>query len=100
MEVIRWIALAALVAFSGYTIYCSATESIWRSAKQVFALRWGRQVVIDLYLGLLMFSFIVYLNAGSVLVMLAWFAPTLILGNIVPLIYLVLHFDGLVRHFA
>ena len=49
--------------------------------------------------GLLMFNFIVYLNEGSLLIMLAWLVPTMILGNIIPLIYFVVNFHSLVSHF-
>lgn len=100
MEAIRWIALVLLIFFSAYTIYASRTESFWRSLKTVMALKWGRQVVIDLYLGLLLFNFFVYLNEGSALAMLAWLLPTLILGNIVPLIYFVVSFQSLISHFG
>lgn len=99
MEKIRWIALGGLILFSLYTIYAGRTESFWRSFRSVMALRWGRQVVMDLYIGLLLFNFFIYLNEGSLLVMLAWLVPTLILGNIVPLIYLVMSFHSLLAHF-
>jgi len=100
MESIRWVALALLILFSFYTIHASRTESFWRSLKTVMALKWGRQVVIDLYLGLLLFHFVIFLNEGSLLAMVAWLIPTLLLGNIVPLIYLVVSFQSLVSHFA
>ncbi|MFY2558323.1 hypothetical protein ACN469_11885 [Corallococcus terminator] len=99
MESIRWLALALLTLFVGYTVHASRTESFWKSLKQVLALRWGRQVTMDLYLGLFLFNFFVYLNEGSVLVTAAWLVPTLVLGNIVPLIYFVVNFHSLVGHF-
>ncbi len=99
MERIRWLALALLILFSGYTVHASRTESFWTSLKRVLALRWGRQVTMDLYLGLFLFNFFVYLNEGSVLLALVWLAPTLVLGNIVPLIYFVVNFNSLVGHF-
>lgn len=100
MEAVRWIALIFLILFSIYTVYASRTENFWCSLKAVMALRWGRQVVIDLYLGLLLFNFFVYLNEGSVLVMLAWLLPTLILGNLVPLIYFIFSFQSLISHYG
>ena len=99
MESIRWIAFAVFILFVGYTIYASRTESFWKSFKTVMALKWGRQVTIDLYIGLLIFNYFIYLNEGSFLVTLAWLIPTLILGNIVPLIYFVVHFESLIAHF-
>lgn len=99
MESLRWLALALLILFSGYTVHASRTESFWRSLKSVLALRWGRQVTMDLYLGLFLFNFFVYLNEGSLALALAWLLPTLVLGNIVPLIYFVVNFDSLVSRF-
>ncbi|NBD08944.1 MULTISPECIES: hypothetical protein [Corallococcus] len=57
-------------------------------------------MTLDLYLGLFLFNFVIYLNEGSVLVAAAWLLPTLILGNIVPLIYFVVNFGSLVSHFT
>ncbi|WP_224371750.1 hypothetical protein [Hyalangium versicolor] len=99
MEFVRWTALALLVLFSGYTVYASRTENFWRSLRTVMALKWGRQVTADLYLGLLLFNFFIYLNEASILITIAWLIPTLILGNIVPLVYFVLHFESLVGRF-
>lgn len=99
MEVIRWTALAVLILFAGYTIYAGRTEPFWRSHGKVVSLKWGRQIVMDVYIGLFLFNFIVYLNEGSLLVTLAWLIPSLILGNFVPLIYLILNFNSLLAHF-
>jgi hypothetical protein len=61
MENTRWVALALLLLFAGYTIYASRTESFWKSLKTVLSLMWGRQVTMDLYLGIFLFHFFVYL---------------------------------------
>jgi hypothetical protein len=100
VEYVRWVALAVLLLFAGYTVYASRTENFWKSLKTVLALKWGRQVTADLYIGLLLFTFIIYLNEGSAFVTLAWLIPTLIFGNLVTLIYFVLNFATLVGHFA
>lgn len=55
----RWFALALLILFAGYTVHASRTESLWKSLKTVLALRWGRQVTLDLYLGLFLFNSLV-----------------------------------------
>ena len=99
IEVFRWIALALLIAFSGYTLYCIKTENFWSSCRSVFAYKWGRQVTIDLYIGLLIFVFFIYLNEASIASALLWLVPTLLLGNIVPLLYFVVFFDSIVRQF-
>lgn len=99
MEYIRWAALAALILFSFYTVYATGAESFWKSLRTVIALRWGRQVVADLYIGLFLFHFFVYFNEGSLLMTLAWLVPSLILGNIVTLAYFVVNFYSLIEWF-
>jgi hypothetical protein len=96
---LKWIAAAALVLFVLYTAYCTRTESFWKSAKAVFELRWGRQVVIDLYLGLGLFACVVYWNEQSILIATAWFVAMLIFGNITTLLYFVMNFEALFARF-
>lgn len=99
MEYIRWAALAVLILFSGYTILATGKESFFRSFKTVIDLRWGRQMFADLFIGVLLFHFFVYFNEGSLLMTFAWLIPSLILGNIVTLIYFVLNFYSLIEWF-
>ena len=97
---IRYLALAFLLFFTAYTLYCMKKENFWKSLRDVYALKWGKQVILDLYLGLFFFSLIVYLHEGSFLIALLWILPALVLGNLVPLLYLVLYFPQLAQHFA
>ncbi len=99
LDMLRWIYLVAFVAFAGYTVWCIRTENFWRACRGVFQFSWGRQVTADLYLGLSIFLFIVYLNERSFAVLLAWLIPTLVLGNVTSLFYLILNFDAIVGHF-
>lgn len=99
MPALRWVALIALLVFVGYTGWCARTESFSASVRKIWALRWGRQFTFDLYLGLALFGAVVHLNERSLPVTLAWFVPSLVLGNLVPLLYFVLRFDLLVAHF-
>lgn len=99
MEYIRWAALAVLILFSLYTVHATGKESFWKSFKAVMALRWGRQMFADLAIGILLFHFFVYFNEGSLLMTLAWLAPSLILGNLVTLVYFVVNFYSLIEWF-
>ncbi|MGE0529580.1 MAG: hypothetical protein AB7P49_21210, partial [Bdellovibrionales bacterium] len=81
IEIIKWIAVGLLIAFIGYTIFCVQTENFWKSCRTVWTLKWGRQVTIDLYLGLLLFTFLIYLNEQSFSSWVLWFVPTRVLGN-------------------
>lgn len=78
---------AVWLVFTAYSVYCSTRESLFKTMKKMAALHWGRQIGIDLYLGLLMFCGLIFLVEGSLWIMLLWLAPTLIYGNIVPLFY-------------
>ena len=92
VKAIVWL---ALLVFLGYSIYCSTKENFFRSVKSIASLFWGRQVGIDLYLGLGVGMFIILLNDGW-MVALIWFVPVLIYANLVFLLYLALQFDEIV----
>lgn len=100
MNSVKYVAILVLALFTVYTVFCVRKESIYKSAKHVFSRHWGRQVTIDLYIGLFIFSFFIYLSEGDVLITLLWLIPTLVFGNIVPLLYLIIYFDDLVAVFS
>ncbi|MFQ3324623.1 MAG: hypothetical protein ACI90U_002453 [Pseudomonadales bacterium] len=60
---------------------------------------WFRQISIDLYLGLLITSTIIYLNEGSLLFMLLWIVPLVLFVNLALLLYLAMNYDSLIAHF-
>jgi hypothetical protein len=95
---LRWLAAAILALFVAYTLYAAGTESFWKSCRIVLARRWGRQVVADLYIGLLLFTCLVYWHEQSVFWTAVWLVPTLIFGNITTLAYVVLNFESLATH--
>ena len=75
------------IAFTVYSMYCSYRESLVRTMRKMAALHWGRQIGMDLYLGLIMFCGMIYMVEGSWILALVWLLPTLIYGNLVPLFY-------------
>ena len=92
MKVAVWL---ALFGFLGYSVHCSFRENFFRSVRSIATLHWGRQIGVDLYLGLFVALFIIFLNEG-VLVALVWLVPILIYANLVVLLYLAINFDGIV----
>jgi len=100
MEIFRWIALLVFVVFGLYTLYLFKAENFWASVKAVAKYKWGQQVIMDLYVGLFLFGFIVYLNEASALIAVAWLAAFCKFGNPATLLYLILNFSSLVSHFA
>ncbi len=95
VKLLVWMGFAA---FLTYSVYCSARENLFRSVEKIAELHWGRQIGADLYLGLLLALFIIYLNEGAVAVVL-WAIPTLLFANLSILLYFAIHFDGIVARF-
>ena len=91
-KLLIWTAFAGFLA---YTIYCSLREDLFRSIRAMAALHWGRQVGLDLYLGLSLSLLLVYLNEGP-LAALLWLVPTCLFGNLATLLYFAIHYDSLV----
>ena len=100
MSTIQISFIALTIAFYGFTAFCLMKESFWGSFGRILKLRWGQQVVADLYMGIFIFSFFVYLHEGELLQTLLWVVPTLLLGNLVPLIYVILNFESLMALFS
>lgn len=81
-------------AFLAYTLWCLRQESFWGSVRQIVAFRWGKQICLDLYLGLGLFVLWVFVGEGHWAAKLAWAVAALLLGNLVTLPYLALHLDA------
>ena len=92
MKAIVWL---MLFAFFGYSVYCSFQENFFRSVRSIATLHWGRQIGADLYLGLFIGLFIIFLIEGP-LVALLWLVPILIYANLVMLLYIAINFDTIV----
>ena len=92
MKAIVWL---ALIAFIGYSVYCTFRENFYRSVRSIATLHWGRQIGLDLYLGLFIAIFIIFLNEGA-LVVLIWLVPILFYANLVVLLYVAINFDSIV----
>lgn len=90
----------AFLLFTAYSIYCSGRENIFRTVRTMSRLHWGRQIGIDLYLGLLLFLSVIYLHQGSLVVMALWLVPVLLFANLATLLYVAIHFESLVARFA
>jgi len=99
MEYIRWLAIAVFIVFSLYTLFLFKAENFWRTIKAILAFKLDRQVVMDLYVGICLFGFIVYLNEDSALIALAWLAGFAVVGNPLTLLYFIINFQSLVSHF-
>lgn len=94
-KLLVWLALAAFLV---YSIYCSMREDLFRSIGQILKLHWGRQIGTDLYLGLLVAMFLIYLHGGPTTALI-WLLPTLAFANLSILLYVALNFDSIAGAF-
>lgn len=97
---LKYILIGMLVSFIGYTVYCSLKENFVKSLKKTVQLFWGRQFVIDLYIGIFLFSFFLYMFEKSFSVLFVWLLPSIVFGNIIPLVYLITHFEMICGFFG
>lgn len=95
----KTIAWLLYFGFLGYSIYCSTQEYFFRTLPKLIQYHWGRQVGVDLYLGLVMVLFLIYLNEGSLLVMFLWLLPVLLFANLATLLYVAMNYGSIVNHF-
>jgi hypothetical protein len=87
------------LAFFIYTVSINRRENFFKSLRDLRPYLWHRQISLDLYIGLLIPLFIIYLHEGSLLVWFLWFVPILIFANLATLVYLALNYDSLVTYF-
>lgn len=89
-----------LLLFLLYTLQISSQENFFASLQRMNSILWSRQVGLDLYIGLLIPLFIIYLHEGSLLVMVLWLLPVLVFANLATLLYLALNYQSLVSYFV
>ena len=88
------------LAFLGYSLSISWRENFFKSLSRMQPILWSRQIGLDLYIGLLLPLFLIYLNEGSWLITLLWLLPILVFANLATLVYLALNYDALIAHFV
>lgn len=82
-------------AFFIYTAHCSRKEDLLRTVRSMAGLFWGRQIMLDLYMGLIFTLLIIGLHQG-LWVMVCWALPVLFFGNLFAWLYVLIHFESLV----
>jgi hypothetical protein len=97
LKLFIWI---VLVGFSAYTLHCVRRERFFASVRKIWALYWGRQVTLDLYVGLFLSLLVLFAHEPSVLTALVWAVFILVFGNPVTLLYVALNFEGLAARLA
>jgi len=96
----KYIVWAIYFGFLAFSIYCTTQENFFKTLGKMTQMHWGRQVGIDLYIGLLVPLFLIYLVEGSLLVVALWFIPILIFANLATFLFLALNYVTIVAHFT
>ena len=95
----KYIVWLMYLSFLGYSLYCSTKENFFKSLKKLYPFYWARQIGMDLYIGITITSYLIYLNEGSILVLAIWILPILIYANLVTLVYVAINYDSIISHF-
>lgn len=95
----KFVFWAAFIVFTVYSIYCSSKEDLFKTLGTMAGLHWGRQIGLDLYIGVSISTFIIYLHSGSVLVAVLWLVPLIAFVNLATLLYFAINYDSIVARF-
>lgn len=95
----KFVFWTAFIVFTVYSIYCSSREDLFKTLGKMAGLHWGRQIGLDLYIGISISAFIIYLHSGSALVALLWLVPLIAFANLATLLYFAINYDSIVARF-
>ena len=93
----KFVLWAAFVGFTAFSIYCSRHEDLFKTIRKMLGLHWGKQIGIDLYIGIAISAFIIYFHSGSLWVLLLWLLPLIAFANLATLLYFAIHYDSIVE---
>ncbi|NJM52152.1 MAG: hypothetical protein HC846_01430 [Blastocatellia bacterium] len=99
IDVGKYLIWMAFIGFAGYTFYCSSKENLFKTIKKMSEWFWGRQALLDLYIGSLLVVFIIYLHSGSITIALLWLIPCLLFVNLATLLYFAIHYNSIIEKF-
>lgn len=94
----KYIVWLVFLLFFSYSFYCSRKENFYKSIHHISQMYWGRQIIIDLYIGIILPLVIIYLH-GGVYIFLIWIVPILLNANLFTLLYAALNYDSILIHF-
>lgn len=95
----KYIAWLLFLSFLGFSLYCGSKENLFKTMRRLYPFLWARQITLDLYLGLVLSAFLIYLNEGSLLILGLWLIPIICFANLATLLYVAIHYDAIIAHF-
>jgi len=98
LKAIAWLSLIGFVVYSVTWFFVSEVP-LFTSLAQLLSNPWsaGYAVFLDLLLGIVLFSIIIYLNEKSKKAAIVWIIALVALGNIVSAIYLIVNLQKIAR---
>ena len=96
----KYVAWLIFFGFLAYSLYCSSKDSFIKALPRINKEIWVRQIGLDLYIGVAMMTFLIYLNEGSLLFVALWFIPILVFANLAVLLYVAMNYGSIVAHFT
>lgn len=91
---------AVYLAFLAWSVHCSVREDLVHIVGRIARMRFGTQIIVDLYLSVGLSLGLIYLHTGSVWVLLAWLVPVLVFVNLAVALFVILHLYELVARFT
>lgn len=86
------------IVFFGYSFYSGLKENFFKTLKTMTNLYWGRQIGMDLYIGLILSTTLIGIHGGT-WILLIWILPILIYANLATLLYFALNYDSIINYF-
>ncbi|MGB1801016.1 MAG: DUF1475 family protein [Gammaproteobacteria bacterium] len=85
-KVVGYVGLLIMTAF---VIYASLYGDFFQEVNILTDMAWGKVSLVDLYIGLIIFSIWVYWRESNKQTGLAWSIAILLLGNMITCLYLI-----------
>jgi len=95
----KYIAWLAFLGFTAYSYHCGKHDNLFKTIKVMMGRGWGRQIGMDLYIGITLFIILTFVHQDSALIPILWILPALAFVNLASLLYIALHYDSLVSLF-
>ena len=81
-------------------VWASLEKPIGESFSAIVADPWGLVTLLDLYFDFILFGLVIWFAEGRRPAALLWIVPTFFLGNIVPVLWLILRLPALAERLA